>query len=84
MELTVVLSLYSEEQTVEDAIPVLSEDNNPKRSSATEFSFTEAERPNRTCHKKELEAENMKAKYFNQKTRKELFARLTTKAKARF
>lgn len=50
IELTVVLSLYLEEETVEDTAPVPSEDNCLKISSLAEFRFIEAERPKRTCH----------------------------------
>jgi hypothetical protein len=48
--LTVVLSLYSEEATVEDAAPEPSLANNDRRSPASESTFTEAESPKRTCN----------------------------------
>jgi len=48
--LTVVLSLYSEEATVEDAAPEPSLANNDRRSPENEFTFTEAESPKRTCN----------------------------------
>lgn len=47
MKLTVVLSLYSGEATAGNTV---SADNNEKISSESEFKFTEAERPNRTCY----------------------------------
>lgn len=47
MKPTVVLSLYSGEATAGNTV---SPDNNEKKSSESEFKFTEAERPKRTCY----------------------------------
>lgn len=46
--LTVVLSLYSEEATVEKAAPAPCLDNKDRRSAASESTFTAAESPKRT------------------------------------
>lgn len=50
---TVVLNLYSDEETVTSA-PVLPVDNKSTKSSASEIRFAEAERPNRTYDKEKL------------------------------
>ena len=53
VEPTVVLNLYSEEETVK-SVPVLPFDSKCTKSSASESRFAEAERPNRTCDKAKL------------------------------
>lgn len=51
MEPTVVLNLYSEEETVKSA-PVVPVDNKLMKSSASELRFAAAERPKRTYTKR--------------------------------
>ena len=48
IELTVALSLYSEEATAGDPMAFLGGDNNPRRSSSSEFRSTEDDKPNKT------------------------------------
>lgn len=48
MKLTVALSLYSEEATVGNSSPFIWDDNNPNRSSSSEFKFTADDKPNKT------------------------------------
>jgi len=48
LEPTVILILYSEEATVEETSPAPSLDNTLKRSSASDSTFTDAERPKRS------------------------------------
>lgn len=58
MRPTVARSLYSEEATVDDKAPAPSVDSNLKRSSASEFTFTDGESGKRSCHKRNHKDEN--------------------------
>lgn len=59
---TVTLSLYVGDATVVDVDAVPSGDNNIKRSLTSKFTFTNAERPKRTCGEYKI---NLEDKLFN-------------------